>query len=930
VLVQPSLPTILASVSAEERVELSESLRRSLFLRTPQNPDELWHLVRVVLGFTMGRVPVCEDHQAPFDFLSAAYFEKFSLLLAMAAKTSGKTRLFSVLHHLNSAHKPGTWTAHIGAIEAQAQRGRDYLNEQIRGTGMLGKDVEELYESVAVEGEPSRSLVRWKNTSRVEVRSGTLNGVSGMHPAKGAMDELELADEVVWSHFTKCLKSTPQARAQLITGSTRFRKAGLVDRVANAGRFKVFQWCVPPDTLVVQADGTVSRIDALVPGDAVLTRRGRARLVQRVLSRPYAGDLVVLHVRGLPARLRLTPEHRLPTRRGWIRAEEIQPGDRVFDPGIALSDEGGPSWLDGWLVGFYLAEGVLVKKGTGVRFGVHEREARGVLDRLHSWWRPLSRRQERNWANRAPRVAQRRGRCVTIEACHPDLRKLIETWTLGTARTKQLLTMPTTPEFASGVLDGWLDGDGWHAGSSRAAQSASPALAWQMFRLATGLGEGTSLRYPNRPGLAHRERPAADAWRVTLLRSRAPRAGGPEPEGGGAWRHVDHVMREPYTGEVWDLTVQEDHTFVAAGVAVSNCVYDAMARCDKDCFNVPDFGMCPLYKRTEQRADGTTDEVMMCAGKAHHGTGHLTWDEVVTAYLAEPDPIMWGILMELRKPGAEGMFFPTFDDREDGAHVKSTFEYVAGREVYLGYDDGFAWPLCLGAWQVRPDGFLYQFEELYGERLLPEQVCDWLLDRPWLRDVQKGWPDPSAHAAIETYRQFFLRVLNRPVMSWNTDNTRKDGWKACRRRFRGPDGRTTIGFHPRCKGTIADLAGLMRNEHDLEDCQKKRDHGADQARYLIYNLERELGWQDYLEGRTPDHATRHEQQAREANREAKVEALWNQLRSLGYPPQTLDQLERRANDRTELIRMLGSLVAEHTIAGRMARAGLTPDPGDEE
>lgn len=596
----------------EERhqAKLRESIRKSLMLRTPTTDEELWMVCGYRWGLWFARKPLTPENDPPFRFLADAYFERWDRMFGMAAKGTGKTAQFAVLHQLNSENKPGTWTAHVGAIERQAMRCNDYVQQALEKESLIGKEVENVLLPIGVKGDSMRSLRKWRNGSRLEILAGTIGQVSGIHPQVGAMDEFELGTWEVWEHFGKALHASPIKRAQMILGSTRFRARGPVDRILTQkkGVFKVIRWSI----------------------------------------------------------------------------------------------------------------------------------------------------------------------------------------------------------------------------------------------------------------------------------------------------------------------------------------YDAMAKCTMDCHKDPEWGTCPLYSRQQVQPDGSTQEVKMCHGRAHEGVGHMSRDEVLTAYLMG-DMLSWGTLMELDKPTTEGLFFPELQvpDPEDAGretmHVRSEYEYVPGRPVYLGYDDGFAWPLVLGAWQMRDDGFLYQFDELYLRRALPSAVIEELDKKEWIEDVEIGWPDPSARAAIQQYRDWFQARLGRPVMVWNTDNDRINGWKAVRRRLWTPPGVPMLGYHPRCSSTYGDVAGLAKLEGS-EDCQKIDDHGGDQTRYLVYNLDRYLGIQARAEGEyRPEGGVETARKAIAARTESEIRERYDKLVKLGVKPERLKQVEEGMGParREEYRRALGSWLAEMTTSGRLQRAGLVRDDPDD-
>lgn len=345
------------------------------------------------------------------------------------------------------------------------------------------------------------------------------------------------------------------------------------------------RWCLPPGSTVLLADGAPQAVEAIEEGTQVLSGTGRAQPVLACQSRDFSGALVELAVHGLPTPLRLTPDHQLPTQRGWLRADEVFPGDRVCEPRLQWGTSGDTaSELEGWLVGFYLAEGHRTTFNF-VGFTVHRDEVGRVLSQIDRWWRPVPPppRGQRNWRRRKPRVWPGNGQAMNISLSHPELRALIETWVAGKARDKRLLQWPTDEAFAQGVLAGWLEGDGWSGkrvhrqNGVQWGETVSPALAWQMLRLAGALGYRTSLkRYDRHPSANGFHRRDYTCWRVRVAQASLKRvySMSPQVEDTTIWRTVRATARVPYVGPVYDVTVDVDHTFLAEGVTVSNCDYN--------------------------------------------------------------------------------------------------------------------------------------------------------------------------------------------------------------------------------------------------------------------------------------------------------------------------------------------------------------------
>ena len=85
--------------------------------------------------------------------------------------------------------------------------------------------------------------------------------------------------------------------------------------------------CVPADTCISTDKGMVPIIEVSV-GDMVLTHRGRFRRVDAVYRRAGPKELVTVTADG--ASIRLTGNHRVFTKRGWVEASGLQLGDEVL------------------------------------------------------------------------------------------------------------------------------------------------------------------------------------------------------------------------------------------------------------------------------------------------------------------------------------------------------------------------------------------------------------------------------------------------------------------------------------------------------------------------------------------------------------------------------------------------------------------------
>jgi hypothetical protein len=395
-------------------------------------------------------------------------------------------------------------------------------------------------------------------------------------------------------------------------------------------------YCLPGDQLILDGTGVPVPIADVHLGDLVLTKEGRARRVTHKSQRHHTGEIVTLRVAGYPHPIRLTPEHRVPTTAGWTRAGEITVGDELFRPCPELVDGGSyeDGWVLGLFLAegsfdrrrptvvftVHQDEAPLVAdrlrewveryelmpyhRGKAIEPRIHYRHTKAANVTLTH---PTFRSFIGEWATADP------GRRIG-------------------SLTMRLNRLPTEKEFARGVLDGWHYGDGSVShgildGSpymQSSAVTSSRALAHQMQLLAGALGIPGAL-YVRPPklhtilgkhtvfngGYALNLKPARMAARKRteelVAVAQDLRAGGMSYKristqigvtemsvwnwlnvqdiGRRPWghqcrvedRHILHrvvsVETEPYDGLVFDLTVDEDHTFCAGVIAVSNCHY---------------------------------------------------------------------------------------------------------------------------------------------------------------------------------------------------------------------------------------------------------------------------------------------------------------------------------------------------------------------
>lgn len=215
----------------------------------PQTDDELHAFIKDKYKIHVPRIAVTPGHDAPFDFIADAFFQRETSQLVVANREGSKTFSVAVIHALMARFYPGYEGLTAGAIEIQSKRaysGLKSLNTK------WGKD--HLENSL-------QSETNWKNGSKVEIVTGTYAAMNGPHSNLLHRDEIELfrldaydeGDNITKSGWTSETPPRPIKAHDILT-STRKKARGKVQQVLDEceqaeqqGRkppYRVYKWGV--------------------------------------------------------------------------------------------------------------------------------------------------------------------------------------------------------------------------------------------------------------------------------------------------------------------------------------------------------------------------------------------------------------------------------------------------------------------------------------------------------------------------------------------------------------------------------------------------------------------------------------------------------------------------------------------------------------
>lgn len=399
------------------------------------------------------------------------------------------------------------------------------------------------------------NLLKW-GTGAMNIEA--TRTAEGRHPANIYHDDSEDARALFPSKAAEFFDSFPLA-ADDMPGVFYHAKAGAADRAGSTHP------CLLPGEDVLTSEG-FRPIETVGVGSLVLADDGTYR---NVIDRfPSPADTVIyeIAVEGTNRTTTATDNHpflvwRRPKKRtplmegeaSWQNASDVRPGDHLMTPVAALSDSDGSEDAIWWLIfGLWVAEGCRLSGSNG-----HGYPSLTIAKARNSDLLPVI---EKRFSSVS---AYDRGACwqtVIFEAGLLD--RFISMAGYG-AKGKMIgVEILRQPEWArKAFLEGYLRGDGCMVRGAWRASTASEDLAATMPLLAASLGIKCSAYRFDATGkdskIDGRVIPGGIVHKLYFAKGVQVVAGGIRYE----LRRVKQVTPRAYRGPVWNITVEERHTF---------------------------------------------------------------------------------------------------------------------------------------------------------------------------------------------------------------------------------------------------------------------------------------------------------------------------------------------------------------------------------
>lgn len=376
-------------------------------------------------------------------------------------------------------------------------------------------------------------------------------------------------------------------------------------------RREIYQWCFTPQTLITMSDGSQREIENIYPGDEVLSHLGKPRKVTKVFKRKVNEDISRMSFSGLTRSLNCTFGHKIRSyakkpayvscsaslhkmqdnsedffsHSSYVQAKDIEKGNVVFSPKLdrELNDIF-DSEQEAFLFGLYLAEGSVcwykykeTKRPKGIRLCIDSEET-ALMENLKECCYFLQLKM--NVYENRPKG----NRSLDIHIYDTALSSKFVALGGHGARTKKLdiKVVNEKDNILNYILSGFVSGDGHVVKRTNNIDitTSSRDLAYQISLIANTLNIPNNVyefpiknydHFHYKVILSSENVNFNTIKRLYTNKSLSNKKLKTSIVGDiSVSRKVKSNDITHYNGYVYDLEVEEEHSYIAEGIAVSN------------------------------------------------------------------------------------------------------------------------------------------------------------------------------------------------------------------------------------------------------------------------------------------------------------------------------------------------------------------------
>lgn len=433
------------------------------------------------------------------------------------------------------------------------------------GDGAYGAQWRNWKDLRALTSNAAKNLVA--KGKHLVVGTGRFNGSAGTSDLVGANFD-QIADAI------KLLRTAPDSRRIIVS-------AWNPPQVPDA----ILPPCFTPEALVATTSGYKPIIDIQI-GDEVISGSGLPRLVNQKWVTPYEGDMHRIRVDYIGENIECTPNHPFLVKgKGWVDARDVQAGDQVAivraipgkdhvhtyqeprrvgpnnettvikDFELALNHD------DYFTLGYFLGNGWCSQNRIRVSMAIPHKKKDYILERLR----------------KTIRISEKPGsgeNCSTYETRSMRLINLFRTFGHGASNKRvPQFVFDSTVEAQRAFLEGFIEADGFvDKKNATIITTTSPSIAYGIQRLALLTGKVASLYKQQRPSttvIEGRTVNQKDTYSLKIVDQWQKKS--TEFDEKHAWVAVKSNEIFNYSGFVYNLDVDEDHTYTVNNIVNHNC-----------------------------------------------------------------------------------------------------------------------------------------------------------------------------------------------------------------------------------------------------------------------------------------------------------------------------------------------------------------------
>lgn len=337
--------------------------------------------------------------------------------------------------------------------------------------------------------------------------------------------------------------------------------------------------CFSPDTLVLTDNG-YRPISEIEEGDTVVSGSGNLRKVEKVWVSEHEGKMHLIKVAYQKPMINCTPNHPFLVRdKGWVDAERLEVGDMVailkpktdgvpythhFTIGHGTNLVSKSHTLtenDYYVLGYFIGNGWASVNTDRVSFAIPDSKRDEILPRIRD----------------TIKVILKPGEAMNVATYQTTSKKWIDLFRQfgHGAHNKRIpeWLMASPDEYRQAFLKGYFDADGC-VGKHEATvySTVSPSLAYGIQRLYSLSGIVARVYYQPRPSttiIEGRTVNQRDTYLVEIPKYRNHKETINDTE--YLWVPVELNLFTDDKLTVYNLAVEEDHTYVVQNIVVHNC-----------------------------------------------------------------------------------------------------------------------------------------------------------------------------------------------------------------------------------------------------------------------------------------------------------------------------------------------------------------------